>query len=100
MKTQAPPPPLPVTAPDFSVPYAPAPASVRTMLYQMAELLLRYPNEEERLLAPEALDNSFLTEAPDLATVVEWLMFLGEDEITEDDLRTMYQLRGHLRPRG
>lgn len=68
------------------------------MLYQMAELLLlRYSEPAQRLAAASALDtpNEFLAEAPDLATVAEWLQFIGED-ITADELRENYQRQGHL----
>ncbi len=64
---------------------------VRAMLYQMAELLLRYPDDEaQRLAAAEATANPFLAEAPDLATVAEWLQFFGDD-ITADELRLSYE---------
>lgn len=66
-----------------------APTGVRSMLYQMAELLLRYP--AEALPTP----NPFLAEAPDLETVAQWLQFTGED-ITADELRTKYQQQGWL----
>lgn len=56
------------------------------MLYQMAELILRYPDEAERQAAPEALTNPFLVEAPDLETVAQWLQFLGDD-VSADELR-------------
>lgn len=74
-----------------------AATGIRAMLYQMAELLLRYPDPEQRLAAANALDtpNEFLAEAPDLATVAEWLQFIGED-ITADELREKYQRQGHL----
>lgn len=74
-----------------------APTGVRSMLYQMAELLLRYPDEAQRLAAAEALPtpNAFLAEAPDLETVAQWLQFTGED-ITADELRTKYQQQGWL----
>ena len=70
---------------------------VREMLYQMAELLLRYPNYEQRLTAANALPipNDFLAEAPDLATVAEWLQFIGDD-VTADQLREGYQRQGSL----
>lgn len=71
--------------------------SVREMLYQMAELLLRYPDPEQRLAAVNALDtpNEFLAEAPDLATVAEWLQFIGED-MSADELRERFQRQGWL----
>ena len=74
-----------------------AATGIRAMLYQMAELLLRYPDPEQCLAAANALDtpNEFLAEAPDLATVTEWLQFIGED-ITADELRENYQRQGHL----
>lgn len=67
------------------------------MLYQMAELLLRYPDPELRLAAANALDtpNEFLAEAPDLATVAEWLQFIGEDT-SADELRERFQRQGWL----
>lgn len=63
------------------------------MLYQMAELLLRYPNEAERQATPEALANPFLLEAPDLDTVAQWLQFLGDD-VSPDELRAIYEHQG------
>lgn len=64
---------------------------VRAMLYQMAELLLRYPDDEaQRLAAAEATANPFLAEAPDLATVAEWLQFFGEN-MSADELRRSYE---------
>lgn len=69
---------------------------VRAMLYQMAELLLRYPDDEaQRLAAAEATANPFLAEAPDLATVAEWLQFFGEDT-SAAELREQFQQHGHL----
>ena len=49
------------------------------------------------MAAAQALDtpNEFLAEAPDLATVAEWLQFIGEDT-TADELRASYQRQGHL----
>jgi hypothetical protein len=41
------------------------------MLYQMAELLIRYPTEADRLATPEAQSNPFLVEAP-VVTVAQW----------------------------
>lgn len=83
----------------MELPYesTPAPVGVRGMLYQMAELLLRYPDPEQRAAAANALPtpNDFLAEAPDLATVAEWLQFVGED-VTADELRESYQRQGHL----
>jgi hypothetical protein len=64
--------------------------TTRSMLYQMAELLIRYPNEADLLASPEAQANPFLVEAPDLATVVEWLQFLGDD-VSADELRAIYK---------
>lgn len=63
------------------------------MLYQMAELLVRYPDEADRLASPEALSNPFLIEAPDLATVAQWLQFLGDD-VCADELRALYEPEG------
>ncbi len=82
---------------EFSFESTPPTLGVRGMLYQMAELLLRYPDAEQRAAAANALPtpNDFLAEAPDLATVAEWLQFLGED-ITADELRESYQRQGHL----
>ena len=76
--------------------YAP-PAGIRAMLYQMAELLLRYPDPEQRLAAASVLaaPNEFLAEAPDLPTVAEWLRFIGEDTSAEA-LRESYQRQGWL----
>jgi hypothetical protein len=71
--------------------------SVRSMLYQMAELLIRYPNEADRLATPEALSNPFLVEVPDLVTVVQWLQFLGDD-VTADELRAIYAPQGGATP--
>lgn len=65
------------------------PAGPRAMLYQMAELLLRYPDEAPRRAAAEQAGTPFLAEAPDLATVAEWLQFLGED-VSPEDLRRQY----------
>lgn len=67
--------------------------SVRSMLYQMAELLIRYPDEADRLATPEALSNPFLVEAPDLATVAQWLQFIGDD-VSPDELRAIYGSQG------
>lgn len=74
-----------------------ASTGILAMLYQMAELLLRYPDLEQRLAAANALDtpNEFLAEAPDLDTVAEWLQFIGED-VTADALRERYQRTGQL----
>lgn len=60
------------------------------MLYQMAELLIRYPNAADLAASPEAQANYFLAEAPDLATVAQWLQFIGDD-VSEDELRAIYQ---------
>lgn len=83
----------------MELPYESAPSAlgVRGMLYQMAELLLRYPDPEQRAAAANALPtpNDFLAEAPDLSTVAEWLQFIGED-VTADELRESYQRQGHL----
>ena len=78
--------------PDFG-----PPTGIRSMLYQMAELLLRYPDEAQRVAAAEALatPNLFLAEAPDLETVAEWLQFTGED-VSADELRESFQRQGHL----
>ncbi|GAB3725424.1 hypothetical protein GCM10027594_06860 [Hymenobacter agri] len=69
------------------------------MLYQMAELLLRYPDPEQRLAAATALNtpNEFLAEAPDLTTVAEWLQFIGEDT-SAGELRERFQRQGWLVP--
>ncbi|MFC6225832.1 hypothetical protein ACFP2F_21485 [Hymenobacter artigasi] len=74
-----------------------ASTGILAMLYQMAELLLRYPDPEQRLAAASALDtpNDFLAEAPDLATVAEWLQFFGEDT-SADELRENFQRQGWL----
>lgn len=76
--------------------YAPA-VGIRAMLYQMAELLLRYPDEAQRVAAAEALPttNTFLAEAPDLETVAQWLQFTGED-VSADELRERFQRQGWL----
>ncbi|QIL78396.1 hypothetical protein [Hymenobacter sp. HDW8] len=73
--------------PDFA-----APTGVRSMRYQMADLLLRYPDEAQRLAAAEALPtpNAFLAEAPDLETVTQWLQIIGED-VSAAELREKYQ---------
>lgn len=70
---------------------------IRAMLYQMTELLIRYPDPEQRVAAAQTLDtpNEFLAEAPDLATVAEWLQFIREDT-TADELRASYQRQRHL----
>lgn len=76
-----------------------ASTGILAMLYQMAELLLRYPDPEQRLAAANALDtpNDFLAEAPDLTTVAEWLQLFGEDtsadELREDFLRQGWLVR-------
>lgn len=73
--------------------YLPEPTpstGTRSMLYQMAALLIRYPQEADRLATPEAMSNPFLVEAPDLATVVQWLEFIGDD-VSEAELRATYQ---------
>lgn len=74
-----------------------APTGIRSMLYQMAELLLRYPDEAQRVVAAGALPtpNTFLAEAPDLETVAEWLQFTGED-VSADELRGSFQRQGWL----
>ena len=59
------------------------------MLYQMAELLLRYPDEAQRQLATEAQAKPFLLEASDLETVAEWLQFIGEN-VSADELRRQF----------
>ena len=83
---------------EFSFDPAPPTLGVRGMLYQMAELLLRYPDDQQRQAAALALPtpNEFLAEAPDLDTVAEWLQFIGED-VSADELRATYQRQGHLR---
>lgn len=60
----------------------------------MAELLLL---RAQRVAVAEALPvpNPFLTEAPDLATVAEWLQFTGED-VSADELRERCQRQGKL----
>lgn len=80
-----------------SLPEYAAPAGIRAMLYQMAELLLRYPDETQRMAAAEALPtpNAFLAEAPDLEIVAEWLQFTGED-VSADALRGSFQRQGGL----
>lgn len=80
-----------------SLPGYAVPTGIRSMLYQMAELLLRYPDEAQRVAAAEALPvpNTFLAEAPDLATVVEWLQFTGED-VSAGELRECFQRQGWL----
>ena len=74
-----------------------ASTGILAMLYQMAELLLRYPDPVQRLAAANALDtpNDFLAEAPDLPTVAEWLQLFGEDT-SADELREKYQRQGWL----
>lgn len=74
-----------------------APTGIRSMLYQMAELLLRYPDEAQCVAAAEALPtpNPFLAEAPDLETVAQWLQFTGED-VSADELRERFQRQGWL----
>lgn len=73
------------------------PTGIRAMLYQMAELLLRCPDEARRVAAAEALPtpNLFLAEAPDLETVAEWLQFIGED-VSADELRESFHRQGWL----
>ena len=74
-----------------------ASTGILAMLYQMAELLLRYPDPEQRLAAANALDtpNDFLAEAPDLATVAVWLQLFGEDT-SADELREEFLRQGWL----
>ncbi|TVT36732.1 hypothetical protein FNT36_24785 [Hymenobacter setariae] len=80
-----------------SLPEYAAPTGIRSMLYQMAELLLYYPDEAQRVAAAEALPtpNTFLAEAPDLETVAEWLQFTGED-VSADELRERFKRQGWL----
>jgi len=67
------------------------------MLYQMAELILRYPDEADRQATPQAQANPFLLEAPDLDTVAQWLQFLGDD-VSPDELRAIYEPQGSGSP--
>lgn len=75
----------------------PRTSGTRTMLLQMAELLLEYPDAELRTAAASALDapDPFLAHAPDLDTVAEWLQFIGQD-VTAAQLRAHYAQRGQL----
>ncbi len=67
------------------------------MLYQLAELLLPYPDPVQHPATASALDapNEFLVEAPDLDTIAEWLQFLGEDT-TVEQLRARFQRQDGL----